>query len=151
MALVRGAGRTGMVCRRVGESGKLRWLPAEDDTMSQPEPSEPPVIHPDPPPLRVEEGGVIKVGRGRVSLDLVVEEFERGKSPEEIVRTYDALNLPDVYGAIAYYLRHRDEVKAYIAHRDQVAEEWKARIEAEFPRIGKSELLARRAARAQAG
>jgi uncharacterized protein (DUF433 family) len=119
-------------------------MPATGTTPT-PEPT-PPVIHPDLPPLRVEEGGVIKVGRGRVSLDLVVEEFERGKSPEEIVRTYDALNLPDVYGAIAYYLRHREEVAEYLARREAAAAYWQARIEAERPRIGKAELLARRAA-----
>jgi uncharacterized protein (DUF433 family) len=105
-----------------------------------------PAIHPDLPPLRVEEGGVIKVGRGRVSLDLVVDLYERGRTPEQIVADYDALKLPDVYGAIAYYLRHRDEVTAYLARRNAEADALQARIEVERPRIGKAELLARRAA-----
>ena len=34
-------------------------------------------IHADPPPLRVDEGGVVRVGGSRVSLDLVVEQYGR--------------------------------------------------------------------------
>jgi uncharacterized protein (DUF433 family) len=104
------------------------------------------VVHPDAPPLRVEDGGVIKVGRGRVSLDLVVDLYNRGQTPEQIVEDYDALKLSDVYGVIAYYLRHREEVDAYIARRKTEADELQAEIEAVHPRISRSELLARRAA-----
>jgi uncharacterized protein (DUF433 family) len=118
------------------------------EATGEPEPqgSGSPVVHPDSPPLRVEDGGVIKVGRGRVSLDLVIGEYERGRTPEQIVEDYDALKLPDVYAAISYYLRHRDEVTAYMARRKAEGEALQAQIEAEHPRIGKAELLARRAA-----
>lgn len=68
-------------------------------------------IHTDPPPLRLAEEGDIRVGNGRISLDLVVEEHEDGTSPEEMVLAYEALNLAEVYGAIAYDLRHKDEVR----------------------------------------
>jgi hypothetical protein len=30
------------------------------------------------PPLRIDEGGVVRVGLGRVSLDLIVEQYENG-------------------------------------------------------------------------
>src|SRR5262245_60862462 len=43
-------------------------------------------LHADRPPLRVDEGAAIRVGKSRVSLDLVVEQFENGMTPEEIVR-----------------------------------------------------------------
>jgi uncharacterized protein (DUF433 family) len=43
---------------------------------------------------------------------LVVEQYENGMTPEDMVRAYGTLELADVYAAIAYYLRHRDEVRA---------------------------------------
>ena len=103
-----------------------------------------PRIHDDRPPLRVVEGGAIRVGNTRISLDLVVEQFENGMSPEELVLEYDSLSLPDVYGAIAYYLRHRDEVQEYMRLRDVEADRFRAELEAKRPPITRSELLARK-------
>jgi uncharacterized protein (DUF433 family) len=104
-------------------------------------------LHAEPPPLRVDEGGAVRVGESRVSLDLVVEQYENGMTPEDIVRAYDTLVLADVHAVIAYYLRHRDEVRAYLKQRVEEAEALRAKIEAERPRITREELLARRSAR----
>src|SRR5438309_1719546 len=68
-------------------------------------------------PLRVDEGGTVRVGKSRVSLDVIVEQYENGMSPEDMVRAYDTLALADVHAAIAYYLRYRDEVTAYLNQR----------------------------------
>jgi uncharacterized protein (DUF433 family) len=103
-------------------------------------------LHPDLPPLRVDEGGAVRVGKSRISLDLVIEQYENGMTPEEMVRAYDTLQLADVYGVIAYYLRHRDEVRAYLKRREEQAEALRAKIEAERPRATRAELLARRGA-----
>ncbi len=100
-----------------------------------------------PPPLRVEEGGVVRVGKSRISLDLVVEQYENGMTPEEMARAYDTLVLADIHATIAYYLRHRDEVRAYLKRREEEAETLRAKIEAEHPRVSREELLARRSAR----
>jgi uncharacterized protein (DUF433 family) len=62
----------------------------------------------------VDEGGVVRVGNSRISLDLVVEQCENGMMPEDLVRAYDTLVLADVHAVIAYYRRHRDEVRAYL-------------------------------------
>jgi uncharacterized protein (DUF433 family) len=53
-------------------------------------------------PLRVDEGGAVRVGDSRISLDLIVEQYENGMTPEEMVRAYDTLVLADVYAVIAY-------------------------------------------------
>ena len=97
----------------------------------------------DAPPLRRDEGGAIRVGRSRISLDLVVEQYENGMTPEDMVRAYDTLVLTDVYAVIAYYLRHRDEVRAYLKGRQEEADALEAQIEAEGPRVSRKELQAR--------
>lgn len=101
-------------------------------------------LHAEPPPLRVDEGGVVRVGPGRVSLDLVVEQYENGMAAEDMVRAYDTLALADAHAAIAYYLRHRDEVRAYLKRRAEEAKSLRAAIEADRPRVSRGELLARR-------
>lgn len=97
----------------------------------------------EPNSLRIDESGIVRVGNTRITLDLVVEQYENGMSPEDMVRAYDTLELADVYGAIAYYLRHQDEVNAYIKQREQDAATLQAEIENERPRISKEELVAR--------
>jgi uncharacterized protein (DUF433 family) len=97
--------------------------------------------------LRPDEGGVVRVGQSRVSLDVIVEHYENGMTPEDMVRAYDTLKLADVYAAIAYYLRHQDEVRAYLKRRREEAQALRMRIEAERPRVSRDDLLARRAAR----
>src|SRR5438067_9122977 len=98
----------------------------------------------DRPPLRVDEGGAVRVGQSRISLDLVVEQYENGMTPEDMVRAYDTLGLADVHAAIAYYLRHRDEVRANLKRRGEEAEALRAKIKTERLPVGRAELLARR-------
>jgi len=79
--------------------------------------------------VRTDEHGVMRVGETRISLDSVVIAFDEGAAPETIVRNYPALNLEQVYGAIAYYLGHRQEVQDYLRRN---REEWdRLRAEAE--------------------
>ncbi len=102
-------------------------------------------LNPEPPPLRVDEGGVVRVGNTRISLDLIVEQYKDGMTPEDLVRAYDSLVLADVYAVIAYYLRYPDEVRVYLKRRAEEAEALRAKIERERPRISREELLSRRA------
>ena len=87
------------------------------------------------------------MGESRVSLDLVVEQYEKGMSAEDIVRAYDSLGLADVHDVIGYYLRHREEVQAYLKRRSEEAAILRSKIEKERPRIAREELLARCRAR----
>jgi uncharacterized protein (DUF433 family) len=97
----------------------------------------------DHPPLRCDEGGVIRIGKSRSSLDLIVEQYESGMSPEDMVRAYDTLDLGDVYAAIGFYIKHRDEVRSYLAQRAKDASALRQKIEEERPRITREQLVTR--------
>lgn len=99
------------------------------------------------PPLRLDEGGAVRVGNSRITLDLVIAQYEGGMTPEDMVRAYDALALADVHAAIAYYLRHADEVQTYLKRRKDEADSLQAKIEAKCPPIARDELISRRQAR----
>jgi uncharacterized protein (DUF433 family) len=106
-------------------------------------------LHAELPPLRLDEGGTIRVASSRISLDVVVSQYENGMTPDELVRAYDTLTLADVHAVLAYYLRHADEVRAYLTRRDEEAEALRANLEAERPRASREALLARRSASAK--
>src|SRR6266581_1445127 len=56
----------------------------------------------------------------RVPLAGVVREFRNGQSPEAIRWAFPTLTLEQVYGAITFYLGHKDEVDNDIATRGHV-------------------------------
>ena len=60
------------------------------------------------------ESGAYRIAGTRVSLDSVVYSFQDGKTPEQIVRSFPVLNLEQIYGAIAFYLRHKTEIDEYL-------------------------------------
>ena len=104
-------------------------------------------IQTDPMPLRADEHGVIRVGDSQVLLDIVIREFNNGAEPESIAHGYPTLSLADVYGTIAYYLRHRKQIDDYLHARRQEAEALRQEIEAKQPRRAelRAKLLARKA------
>jgi len=70
--------------------------------------------------VRIDEHGVMRVGETRVMLDSIVAAFQQGHSAETIQQQYPALSLEQVYGAIAHYLAHRDEVEKYLDRQGEV-------------------------------
>jgi len=72
------------------------------------------MIYPASPYIEERNGGLYVEGT-RVSLDSVVIRFQEGASPERIVQSFPTLKLPQVYGAIAYYLENEQMVNEYIA------------------------------------
>ncbi len=95
-------------------------------------------------PLRVDASGVVRVGETRVSIDVVVRAYLEGAIPEEIAEQFPSLLLADVYAAITYYLKHRDEVDRYLGWRQQEREKVKQENEARTNPSGLRErLLAR--------
>ena len=101
----------------------------------------------DAPPLREDPSGAVRVGRSRVLLELVIRAFQDGATPESIVQSYPSVSLADVYGVIAYYLRHRHDVDDYLQARRHQADTLRREIEAKQPsRVDlRAKLLARKA------
>ncbi len=58
--------------------------------------------------------GAYRVAGARVSLDSVVYAFLRGESPEGIADSFPALSLEQVFGAIAFYLAHRETIDEHL-------------------------------------
>src|SRR5437667_10996946 len=63
--------------------------------------------------------GVYIVAGSRVSLDSIVYAFLAGQSAEAIAQAFPVLSLEQVYGAITYYLAHRDELDRYLEARQE--------------------------------
>ena len=82
-------------------------------------------------------GGLYVAGT-RVSLDSIAYSFNAGDSPETIRQNFSSLRLEQVYGAIAFYLAHAQEVDANLR-------EGEVEIERSVPHLSQSrpELYAR--------
>lgn len=76
-----------------------------------------------------ERDGGYYVGRSRVSLDSVVYAFLEGQTAEGIAQAFPALSLEQAYGAIAYYLAHREDVDRHLerSRKDHEARRREAR------------------------
>lgn len=67
--------------------------------------------------------GVYYVPGTRISLDSILYAFREGCSPESIREDFEGLTLPDVYGALAFYLDHQGDIDDYLSWRkDQWAQ-----------------------------
>jgi uncharacterized protein (DUF433 family) len=98
----------------------------------------------EPVPLAIDADGVVRVGGTRVTLDIIVDAFNEGATPEEIVLRYPVLSLADVYDVIGYYLRRRSEIEAYLSHQRKLADKARRENEARFnPEGVRKRLLAR--------
>jgi hypothetical protein len=72
-------------------------------------------------PLREEPPGVMRVGKSRVLLELVLRAFKAGATPEAIVQSYDTLNLADVYAVVSRYLVAPAPFEDYLRQCDEAA------------------------------
>ena len=86
-------------------------------------------LQPEAPPCVGMRSGALRVGRSHVLVELVIHAFQDGATPEAIAQRYPTATLADIYAVIAYYLRHREEIEAYLDAREQRAEEVRQRIE----------------------
>jgi len=103
-----------------------------------------------PVPLRTDDGGVLRVGNTRVSLDSLVMAYMNGASAEQIADDFPTLDLADIHAVIGFCLRHAKEVEEYLCRERQAANTVRQQIEAVVVPPGlRQRLLARRSQREQ--
>ncbi len=67
-----------------------------------------------------ERNGEYYVAHTRVPIGVVITAWERGDTPERIVQQFPSLSLADVYGVIAYFLDHEEDLRTHFARlRDE--------------------------------
>ena len=89
------------------------------------------ILQTEAPPLRRDTSGALRVGHSHVLLELVIRAFQDGATPEAIAQHYPSVTLADIYAVISYYLRHREDIEAYLAEREQRVPEVRQRIESQ--------------------
>jgi uncharacterized protein (DUF433 family) len=103
-------------------------------------------------PIRVDLTGTWRVGDSRVTVEVVIGQFLRGSTPEQIQDDFSTLGLAEIYGVISYYLTHQREVESYMEERKAQAAEirrkWEARSDVQELR---QKLRRARDERAQSG
>lgn len=57
---------------------------------------------------------VIRIKGNRIDIEIVLEDYLEGASPEEILLRYPTLNLEKIHATILYYLAKKEEVEAYL-------------------------------------
>lgn len=107
-------------------------------------------VEEDVTPLTVDREGVVRVGGTRVTLDTVIAAFAEGATAEEIAHQYPSLHLADIYAVLAYYLRRRPAVDAYLRERTRQAEDVRSQNEGVFDPVGVRDRLLRRSAATRA-
>jgi len=81
----------------------------------------------------------IRLKGTRVGLEQVVSAYLAGQLPEEIAVEFPTVTLEQVHGVIAYYLRRREEVDAYL-------QRWRSRARgarSDQQKLPRSELIER--------
>jgi uncharacterized protein (DUF433 family) len=100
--------------------------------------------------MHSDAAGIVRVGGTRVTLDTVIAAFKDGATAEEIVHQYPSLALADVYSIIGHYLRHADEIEAYLQQRKAQADVVHKHNELRFDPHGVRNRLMARLVRAEA-
>jgi hypothetical protein len=73
------------------------------------------------------------VGDSHVTAQTVVANWKRGAAPEEIQAAFPSLSLAAVYGALAYYLEHQEELDAHFRQTAEILAAHQAAVEAQRP------------------
>src|SRR5262245_13233235 len=91
------------------------------------------VIEAEAPTLTKWDDGSIRIAKSRVTLETIIITYKMGQTAEEIHYGFPTLALADIHAAIAYYLRHRDEVEKYLKEVEEKGERLRKEIEAKYP------------------
>jgi hypothetical protein len=63
----------------------------------------------------------IRIRGHRVGLDLILNRYLAGKTPEEIAQEFHSIRLEDVYAAITYYLHNKGVLDPWLSQIRETA------------------------------
>jgi uncharacterized protein (DUF433 family) len=86
-----------------------------------------------PVPLQTDQSGVVRVTGTRVTLESILREFQLGATAEQIQESFPSITLAQIYGAIAYYLNHSEDVEQYLRERETLGEAQRQQWNAHSP------------------
>lgn len=69
----------------------------------------------------------------RISLENIVLRWKRGDTPEKLHRSFPTVSLAAIYGTIAYYLSHQEDMDRFLAELQAFYKAQRARVEAADP------------------
>ena len=69
---------------------------------------------PNDPYVETRYGNVYLRG-SRVTLETIIILWRKGETPEQLHESFPTVSLAAIYGTIAYYLAHQDEVDRFLA------------------------------------
>lgn len=95
-------------------------------------------------PIWLDVDGRYRVGETQILLDLLIDAYHQGSTPETIIDYYPSLSLEEVYLAIGYYLRHRELIDIYRNEQHQLAIEAQSIDEQRYPKVLTREMLIER-------
>src|SRR5579863_369099 len=61
------------------------------------------------------DDGAIWIRGHRVGIDLLLEAYKAGQTPEQIAEEFDTIRLEDVYATITYYLHNRECLDTWLS------------------------------------
>jgi uncharacterized protein (DUF433 family) len=68
---------------------------------------------------------IIRIKGTRIGIEMILEDYLNGYSPEEIVGRYRGITLLQVYATLTYYLYNKERLDAYLeAGRKRVETAW---------------------------
>ena len=77
--------------------------------------------------------GNLYIGKSRVTLETVIIRWKMGDRPEEIHKGFPSIPLAAIYGTIAYYLEHQEELDRFLRENEELAQAQRAAAEAANP------------------
>jgi uncharacterized protein (DUF433 family) len=78
----------------------------------------------------------IRVKGTRIGIEIIIENYLNGHSPEEIALRYPSLSLKQIYTTITYYLHNKKKIDAYVkASQDRVETAWQEQRRNPHPEI----------------
>jgi uncharacterized protein (DUF433 family) len=101
-------------------------------------------FEPEAPPLHLDDGGTCRVARTRVTLESILSLFRRGDTAQEIHQAFPTVPLSEIYATIAYYLKHKEEVDAYLKEAEEIEERVRRQIDSQFPEELREKIAAAR-------